>query len=498
MIDSQFFAAAIVGTHFALLAMLSLFGLHRLVLVFLRSRGASSRPVPKREEPASWPRVTVQIPLYNEPAVARRCIEAVAALDYPVDRLEIQVLDDSTDETQAIVQRVVANLVDKGIQIECLHREDRTGFKAGALAEGLRVARGEFVAVFDADFVPPPHFLKHAIPHFQDADVGMVQTRWGHLNREANALTEVQAIRLDAHFCVEQQARAGSDLHFNFNGTAGIWRREAIGDAGGWRSTTLTEDLDLSYRAQLRGWRFVYLPDLQCPAEIPTDLAALESQQHRWAKGSTQVFLKLAPSIWRSSWRFHEKLEATFHLAGNLAYLVMVVDSIAFLVPSLVLRQALGWERMVWLDVPLLLLSTGGHVCFFVAGQRFAGRSLGRSLRNVPTILATGVGLALNDARAVLEALLGRQSEFVRTPKTGELEVERREEESLPGACSPGTRLRSKQKPTLRWSELALGLTYGGVAIWATLTGLWAAVPFLVLLHVGFLGSGLHPIVARA
>ena len=285
-------APALLGLYYSILGVLALYGVHRLVLVVLYARHRR-RGAPRPPAPEEWPRVTVQLPLYNELYVARRLIDAVCRLDYPRDRLEIQVLDDSTDETAEIVRAEVARRRAAGFAIHHLRRAERTGFKAGALAAGLERTGGELIAVFDADFVPGPEFLKAAVPYFADPRVGMVQGRWEHLNRDYSLLTRVQALLLDGHFVIEHAARNRAGCFFNFNGTAGVWRRAAIAAAGGWRHDTLTEDLDLSYRAQLAGWRFVYLPDLSVPAELPVDVGGFKSQQYRWAKGSIQTARKL-------------------------------------------------------------------------------------------------------------------------------------------------------------------------------------------------------------
>lgn len=477
-------AVAVLVAHFGLLTILCAYGLHRLYLIALRARrgAAEARPEPGCE---TLPRVTVQVPLYNERFVAGRIVHAVAAFEYPPERLQIQILDDSDDATTLEVASLVRRHQAAGIPIEHVRRADRTGFKAGALAAGMRGATGDLIAVFDADFVPSPGLLRETVPYFRDPAVGMVQLRWEHLNRSASVLTEVQALRLDAHFGIEQSARCAAGLFFNFNGTAGLWRADAIREAGNWQADTLTEDLDLSYRAQLCGWRFLYLPHVCCPGELPADFNAFKSQQHRWAKGAIQVFLKLWPTIWRSGAPRRVRIDAGIHLSSNLSYLVMLVDTVFLLVPSLLLREHYGLRQTLWLDLPMLLLSSAAHLCFFLAGQVATGRSVYRALRFVPALMTIGVGIAMTTSWAVAEALLGRQSAFVRTPKQGSRvpgESRRRTPILAPYRAVPPKGVRA---------DLALGAGYGLVLLWALARGLWVALPFLLLLHLGFLTSAL-------
>src|SRR5947199_9951442 len=307
--------------------------------------------------PQAWAVVTVQLPLYSEMYVAERLIDAVCRLDYPAGRLEIQVLDDSTDETTEIVERIVAGYRAEGVDIRLLHRTDRTGFKAGALEAGLKVARGEFIAIFDADFMPTPDFLLRLMPHFAGSKVGMVQARWGHINQDYSLLTKIQSILLDGHFVLEHGGRNRSGRFFNVDGTAGIWRRVAIDDAGGWQHDTLTEDLDLSYRAQLRGWRFVFVSGVIAPAEVPVEMNGFKSQQHRWAKGSIQTCRKLLPTILRSDLPLGVKAEAFFHLTANFNYILMCVLSM-LMFPAMVIRYNMGWYEMILIHVPLFFAVT--------------------------------------------------------------------------------------------------------------------------------------------
>ena len=330
------FDVTIVTAYFVILAILSFYGLHRYLMVFFFNKYRENVAVPKgRFE--ELPRVTVQIPSYNEMYVMERVIDAVCSLDYPRSRLDIQVLDDSTDETQAIARNAVERWQGLGLDIHYIHRDQRAGFKAGALENGLRTAKGEFIAVFDADFVPDRDFLRKAIHYFTDPKVGMVQGRWSHLNREYSFLTKIQAVFLDGHFMLESFTRFLTGRYFNFNGTAGILRKSTIEDAGGWQHDTLTEDLDLSYRAQMRGWKFVFLPDLTVPAELPVEINSFKSQQCRWAKGAMQTCKKVLPKILKGSYSPGEKLESWYHLTGNVSYPLMCVLSL-LLFPVVIIR----------------------------------------------------------------------------------------------------------------------------------------------------------------
>src|SRR5512136_3180306 len=400
-----------------LLLVLSFYGSHRIRMAHLHYRHKYRLPTPAGRF-AELPRVTVQLPMFNELCVAERVIDSACALDYPRERLEVQVLDDSTDETTGIARAAVERWKARGVDIVYVHRVNRQGFKAGALENGLATAKGEFVAVFDADFVPPADFLRKTVNYFTDDGVGMVQVRWEHLNRRYSSLTEVQSILLDAHFVIEHTARNRSGRFFNFNGTAGIWRRTTIASAGGWQHDTLTEDLDLSYRAQLKGWKFVFLPEVVAPAEIPVEMSAFKSQQHRWAKGSIQTAMKLLPRIWRSDLSWDVKKEAFFHLTANVAYLLMI--PLAILMPiTVVVRVSHGWIEVLLLDLPFFAAATMSVCVFYVASQREIHATLWQRIKYLPYLMALGIGLSVNQARAVVEALLGHQTGFTRTPKSG-------------------------------------------------------------------------------
>ncbi|GIW71702.1 MAG: glucosyltransferase [Planctomycetota bacterium] len=465
--------------YLAVVGVLAIYGFHRYQMVYLyyRNRSNIARP-PRRFAEDELPSVTVQLPCYNEMYVVERLIDAVAALDYPRHLLQVQVLDDSTDETTAIARARVEYWRQRGLEIELRHRTDRRGFKAGALAEGLRHATGELIAIFDADFVPPPDFLRRTVDHFTDPEIGMVQARWEHLNRDYSLLTQVQSILLDGHFQIEQTARNRSGRFFNFNGTAGIWRRQAIEDAGGWQHDTLTEDLDISFRAQLRGWRFVFLPEVTAPAELPADINAFKSQQHRWTKGAVQCARKLLGSIWGAEQvPLKAKIEATYQLTMNLAYVLMVLLSILML-PALTIRFEQTWLTYLLIDVPFFVLATTSVFSFYVASQRevYPHAWLQR-LRYVPLVVSVGIGMCLSNAKAVLEGLLGKPSEFVRTPKHG---IQGR-------AGSWRDKRYAAMKSLLPWVELAFGIYFAvifGIVLWERR---FLMLPFVGLFLFGFL-----------
>jgi cellulose synthase/poly-beta-1,6-N-acetylglucosamine synthase-like glycosyltransferase len=466
-------------TYFLVLLILSIYGSHRYVMAYLYYKHKGNLPAPKARFDR-LPRVTIQLPIFNEMYVIERLIDAVARIDYPRDRLEIQVLDDSTDETQGIARAKVARLREEGVDITYLHRSTRAGYKAGALQEGLKVARGELVAVFDADFVPSPEFLRRSVHFFTDERIGMVQVRWEHLNREYSHLTQAQAIFLDGHFVIEHTARNRSGRFFNFNGTAGVWRRATIEEAGGWQHDTLTEDLDLSYRAQLAGWRFVYLPEVVSPAEVPVEMNAFKSQQHRWAKGSIQTARKLLPRILRSELPGDVKLEAFFHLTANLTYPLMILLTVLMPV-SMVIRFKHGWYEVLLLDLPFFWTATVSVVLFYVASQREIGIAWWKRLQYLPFIMALGIGMCVNQSKAVIEALVGYETAFNRTPKTG---MRGRERSWL----KKRYRTLLTAQPLL---ELALG-AYLTSAIWFALDkGVYFSLPFLVLFQWGFFYVGL-------
>ncbi|OAI42640.1 glycosyl transferase family 2 [Verrucomicrobia bacterium SCGC AG-212-E04] len=451
------------------------FGLHRLWIVYLywRHRGETATPARRFTD---LPVVTVQLPIFNEYFVAARLLNAVAALDYPRELLEIQALDDSTDETREVVASAIHALKQEGFDATVIHRVDRTGFKAGALSHGMETARGEFFLILDADFVPTPDLLQRTVHHFTDQTLGMVQSRWGHLNRDASWLTQAEAVLLDGHLLLEQTARSRSGRFFNFNGTAGIWRRSAIEEAGGWQHDTLTEDLDLSYRAQLAGWRFLFLPDLVTPAELPPDMAAFKSQQHRWTKGSIQTCLKLLPRVWRSELSWPLKLEAVIHLTSNFSYLALALI-------CLLIQPALGaeqnWTRFVLLDVPVFLGTTLSVVIFYLVAQRvLRPGQWWRELWRLPWVLAVGIGLSVNNAKAVLEALMRHETGFNRTPKFADSAAARR-------------RYRLARTGLVPFVELAFAIYFAYLIGFAWRVGCYPPLPFLVLFCAGFSLAGI-------
>ncbi len=461
---------AFLGLYFAVLLPLCICGLHRAHLVLLlwrhQDRVRSACQLTDLQA-AKLPYVTIQLPLYNEATVVARLLRAVATIDYPRDRLEVQVLDDSTDETRQIAQLAVKELQERGLDAKYIRRQDRHGYKAGALAYGLKLAKGDLIAIFDADFTPQPGFLKSIVGHFSDSAVGMVQTRWGHLNREAGLLTRIQALMLDAHHMVENQARFGAGLYFNFSGTGGVWRRSAIDTAGGWQHDTLTEDLDLSYRAQLLGWKFVYRPDVVTPAELPEDMAAVCAQQFRWAKGTVQTARKLLPGIMRSNLSLRLRIEAAFHMLPHFAYPLMLVLSV-LLLPALILMPATDLATLLVVDLPLCVSATGSLIIYYAVAERAQGRSVWRAIGAMPSVIALGAGLSPCLTRAVIEGLRTMAGEFVRTPKRG--------------------RDASRYQQSTKWpiAELFLGFLSGASVLAAVQTNHWLALPFAVLFMAGY------------
>ncbi len=404
--------------YLSVLALVATYGLHRYWLVWLYYRHRIQIPRPNHRFD-DLPSVTVQLPMYNEAHVAERIIDAACALQYPPDRLQIQVLDDSTDHSAAIARNRVAHWAAKGVDIELLHRTDRTGYKAGALAAASPSVKGDLVAIFDADFVPKTDFLKRTVHYFSDPAVGMIQTRWDHLNRDDSVLTRSQAIFLDGHFIIEHGARNRSNRWINFNGTAGVWRREAIDSAGGWQHDTLTEDVDLSYRAQLVGWKFLFLPRVTCPAELPPEINAFKAQQHRWTKGSIQTAKKLLPTLLTSNIPARVKMEAFFHLTSPMVYLYVSMMALLFYPVFFINMDPLlgGSFGSLILGTSLCAMGTASAGVFYTASQRAQRRSLPITILYLPILMSIGIGIALNNARGCLEALFGFDSAFIRTPK---------------------------------------------------------------------------------
>jgi len=471
-------AWTVVGATGLVLLLLIPSALHRLHLV--RLAGRKGPALPERWEGA-LPTVTVQLPVYNEAGVVERLVDAAARLDYPRDLLEIQLLDDSTDETGSLAARRVAHWQDRGLRIRHIRRERRVGFKAGALARGLEEAEGEFLLILDADFVPPPDLVHRLLPPLQAGEVGMVQARWDHLNEEASLLTRCQALLLDGHFFFEQGGRSAAGRFMNFNGTAGMWRRQALDDAGGWSSDTLTEDLDVSYRAQMAGWRFIFLPTVGVPAELPESIRALEVQQSRWSQGGIQTGRKLLPALLRGPWPLPVKGEAVVHLMGHLAYPLTLLLGVLIL-PSAVARRALGLDQFLILDLLVFAGATLSFLFFYVA----AGRRRGRPFRTlVPTAvltLAAGIGLTAAVSRAVVKGLIGRADDpFLRTPKRGAGPVRYRSP-ALAGDT------------VLKLILAAWMLAGAGVAIHQ---GFLPTLPFLLLFGGGYAWLGIGELLER-
>ncbi len=487
-------AKLVIFGYTTVLAILCVYGLHRyfLVLTFWRVRRAA--PAAPQAFP-ELPRITVQLPMYNEQYVAERIIRAAGQLDYPSDKLQIQVLDDSTDETCAIARRAADELRAAGLNVEYIHRTDRSGYKAGALEHGLKSATGDFIAIFDADFLPPSDMLRRTIHYFTDPHIGMVQTRWEHLNRSASVLTQAQAILLDGHFVIEHTARNRSGRFMSFNGTAGVWRRTTIIEAGGWQHDTLTEDLDLSYRAQLAGWRFIFLPGLTAPAELPPEMNAFKAQQHRWTKGGAQTCLKLLPRVLRSPGSWRVKLEAIFHLTSGIVYILMVLLSLLMgpaLIAKLIVNEP-STPLSLAFESAMFVIGFGSATIFYIVSQRELLRSWGDCLRYIPALMAVGIGIAFNNAIAALDGFFGSTGEFVRTPKFGQ--DSRHQWRQRLG----GFRQRRVWQAYLELT-IALYLIICGIGLmtlpqWFDRTA--AALPFLLIFITGYTYVALHSLYTQ-
>ena len=461
-----------------IVAVLGGYGIHRynLLKLYRKHRNKKTKSPIKL---STLPSVTIQLPLYNELHVAQRIIEATSKLDYPKDRLHIQVLDDSTDQTREYASHSCSRLTQHGFNISYKSRNNRTGYKAGALASALKTVNSQLILILDADFIPPPDLLKNTVHYFSDPNVGMVQTRWGHLNRSHSLLTRIQSIFLDGHFVIEHIARSSSGRFFNFNGTAGIWRKEAIVDAGGWEHDTLTEDLDLSYRAQLRGWKFLYLHDIEVPGEIPVEMNSFKSQQQRWTKGAVQVSKKILPRIWASNFQNKIKIEATLHLTANICYPLMLTMGL-LTVPILEIRQQIGWIRIFIIDLPLFAFSTVAISSFYLSSQQALYSDWKKQIKLLPLLMAIGMSLCINNTRAVIEGWMGVQTPFERTPKYGITDKE----------SGPTKRLYGKARQVTACVELAMASYFSFAIYSAWHTGLYLGLPFLILFHIGFLYTG--------
>lgn len=490
----------IVGLYALTLAILTVYGVHRYVQVFLYYRHMRKRPAPAGHF-AKLPKVTIQLPMYNERYVAARIIEASCKMDYPAELLQIQVLDDSTDESAEIARECCERMRKLGHNVDYVHRTNRTGYKAGALESGMQSATGEFIVIFDADFVPSPEMLRAGIDYFTDSNIGCVQTRWGHLNREHSLLTRCQAIFLDGHFMIEHTARNCSGRFINFNGTAGIWRRKAIEESGGWQHDTLTEDMDLSYRAQLRGWRFVFLPFTISPAELPPEITSFKQQQHRWTKGSVQTAVKLLPTIMRSPLPWWVKLEAFFHLSSGLVYMPAVILSLLLFPAWAMDTNLLNTDSIL---VGIIVMSFFGLLTcsagtFYMVSQQAIGRSGWKTFFMIPMLMAIGMGISIINMVAVIEGLFGRKdSEFVRTPKYGTGGDRKHARDWRKRAGAFRTRL-----DVLPFVEIACGI-YMGLCLTASIMtriqpgsikfikdSAPGTVPFLVIFMFGYLYVGI-------
>ncbi len=477
--------AVLVAVYAIASVLLLLYGINAYLMIyysFTRGKGLSAGPGVPAADIREWPRVTVQLPMYNEINVCERVMRAAASLDYPRERLEIQVLDDSSDGSREVVDRLAEQIAGEGVEIRVIRRPDRSGFKAGALAHGTRLAKGEFLAVFDADFIPGPDFLRQTIPPFlEDEQVAFVQTRWGHVNRWDNALTICQSLGIDGHFRVEQPARANARFFMNFNGTAGVWRRAAIEDGGGWSDRTLTEDLDLSYRVQLAGWKPCFLGDVTVPAEVPATMAGVRSQQFRWAKGSIQTAILVLPAVWRGPYSRLKKIEAFLHLTNyGIHPMMLVLAVLALPILSMNLVDVSPWFFTVAL-VPILAATLGPSTMYALAALRGREKK-GTALWWLPLLVVYGTGIAVSNSVAVFEAVTGKSSAFVRTPKKGERK-------------RSGYRLRSSR---IWMVEIFMGVYSIGSIFMSVKTGNYGAIPFLVIFASGFLAVGIRSAMSLA
>jgi cellulose synthase/poly-beta-1,6-N-acetylglucosamine synthase-like glycosyltransferase len=452
-------------------ALLAVYGYNSLMLAYLRSK--RTNPVEKKSVPKDypWPHVTVQLPLYNERYVAQRLVETISAFDYPKDRLHIQVLDDSSDDTVDILRQAVREQRRKGIDIEHIRRPNRTGFKGGALEYGLNSAKGKFIAIFDADFLPEPNFLKQIVPYFEDdPQIGCLQARWGHLNEQSSWMTRAQANGINGHFVVEQGVRSALGMFLNFNGTAGVWRKSCIQEAGGWHHDTLTEDLDLSYRAQLHGWKIRFIPHIIAPAELPVHINAFKRQQFRWAKGSIQTARKLLSKLWRSSQPMRVKFEGSIHLTNYIVHPLVLIN--LFLTLPLVSSQS----PLLWLT-PLFALAALGPILMYWVAMKSDGKPIRERISILALLIVLGMGLSINNSRAVFEALIGKQSSFLRTPKfdiMGKTKSVRSGEYLLP------------RDPSV-WAEIVLALYASTLLVYVLVQGVWSLVVWLLLYASGYI-----------
>jgi len=460
----NWFDLAMLIPYFAVMIVLALYGIHRYTMCYLYFKYKKNyRPDPPNHF-EELPRVTIQLPIFNEQFVIDRLIEAVCAMDYPREKLEIQVLDDSTDETQAVASAIVERYAALGHPIVYIHRTNRHGYKAGALDAGLKVTGSEYVAIFDADFVPPTDWLMKVIHHFAEPGIGMVQTRWTHMNRNYSMLTQIEAILLDGHFIIEHGARVRTGDYFNFNGTAGMWRIKAIEEGGGWQHDTLTEDTDLSYRSQIAGWKFKYLPEVECPSELPIEMTAFKTQQARWAKGLIQTSIKVLPIMFKSDVPRKIKVEAVYHLT------------------AMIVRFYQGWFQMLLFDVPLFTASTASIGVFYLMAEReLFPKTWWKTFFYLPVLMALGIGLTVTNTKAVMEALVGIKSPFVRTPK---YRVAKK------GEKSQAAKYR-KRLVLAPWIEIFIGCYFFVAILYTFSNHNYFTAPFLILFVIGYWYTGL-------
>jgi len=458
--------------YFIITAVLALYGFHNLITTLIYLSMKPSQRQPGKIHPLkTWPPVTVQLPIFNEKYTVERLLHAVTQLDYPVECLQIQVLDDSTDDTHALVARLVDGYKSRGINIELIHRVDRRGYKAGALKHGLKTATGELIAIFDADFVPKPDWLKRTAPSFQNPKLGCLQTRWGHTNQQYNSLTQAEAMGIDGHFIIEQTVRSKNGFFLNFNGTAGLWRRACIEDAGGWQWDTLTEDLDLSYRAQMRGWKFDYLPDVVVPAELPPQVEAYKKQQFRWAKGSFQVVRKVLPSVLRAKMPWTVRFMAILHLTGYFVHPLMLSLLLLTLPVGLLVPGAFK-------IFPISLIAGFGPPLLYLTATATQHRSILKRLKSFPVLVIVGFGLSLSTTIAVLEGLFSKGGAFIRTPKLN-LDNKGKQRQKIDHAyVAPLS--------SMVWVEIALGIyaLFTGIVLFQYIG--WGIVPWMIIYMLGF------------
>lgn len=460
--------------YFLSLSVLFGFGIHGLILLYYY-RKTSKDIQAEIPLPENLPMVTVQLPVFNEMYVVERLIRSVCNIEYPLDKLEVQVLDDSTDETEDICKNIIEEFKQKGFNIKYIHRVNRQGFKAGALKEGLAVAEGEFVAIFDADFVPKREFLLKTVPHFQNPEIGMVQTRWEHLNEDESYLTKAQALALDGHFVIEQQVRNKAGFFINFNGTAGIWRKSCIEDAGNWQADTLTEDLDLSYRAQLKGWKFKFLNDVTSPAELPADINALKTQQFRWTKGAVETAVKLLPKVMKADLSWKVKFECFIHLTSNIVFPFIILVALLN-VPLVIIKNTIVGVDVYYSLMSIFVLASVSTFLFYTFGQKAIHWDWQRRLMLFPVFLAGSMGFAVTNTKAVFEGLVGKKSEFARTPKQGDADKVQLKD----------IKYRQKKISPVVFFELGLALYFViGISISIFYLEI-AAIPFQLMFLIGF------------